>query len=212
MAGHYLHSSILLPIAMVAHSLILFNKPYKVLSQFRPDRNATEAQQTLADFIDIPEVYPAGRLDYHSEGLLLLTDSGALQARISQPRFKLEKHYWVQVEGSPTPENIRQLCNGIDLRDGRTRPARVASLPSAPDLWGRYPAVAAHRDASSSWLNIVLTEGRNRQVRRMCAAIGHPVLRLVRHRIGNWLLADLAPGEYRQQEKVNLPQSRKAGS
>lgn len=191
---------------MAAHSLILFNKPYKVLSQFRPDRNAAGVQQTLADFIDIPAVYPAGRLDYHSEGLLLLTDSGALQARISQPRFKLEKHYWVQVEGAPTAANIRQLCKGIDLGDGRTRPARVTLLPSSPPLWNRHPAVAAHRESNSSWLNIVLTEGRNRQVRRMCAAIGHPVLRLVRHRIGNWLLADLAPGQYRQ-EKVNLPQT-----
>jgi len=191
---------------MIASSLILFNKPYKVLSQFSPNSNASDHQQTLADFIDLPEVYPAGRLDYHSEGLLLLTDSGALQARISQPRFKLPKHYWVQVEGRPASDSIQKLCSGVDLKDGRTRPARVTLLPSAPKLWNRHPAVAAHRDADSSWLNITLTEGRNRQVRRMCAAVGYPVLRLVRHRIGNWLLADLAPGKYRQ-EKVNLPQS-----
>jgi 23S rRNA pseudouridine2457 synthase len=152
-------------------------------------------QKTLADFIDIPRVYPAGRLDKDSEGLLLLTDDGALQARIAEPRFKLKKSYWAQVEGDISREAIERLAHGIELKDGMTRPAEVEPI-GEPQIPPRDPPVRYRKSIPTSWISITLGEGRNRQVRRMTAAAGFPTLRLFRHRIGHWQLDGLAPGEY----------------
>ena len=177
--------------------LILFNKPYGVLSQFT-DRGAQhEPRETLSGYIAVPGVYPAGRLDRDSEGLLLLTDDGALQARIADPRFKLPKTYLVQVEGDPTPESLEQLRRGVRLNDGLTRPAEV-ELIAPPELWPRDPPVRFRKSVPDCWLSLTIREGRNRQVRRMTAAIGHPTLRLVRWRIGGWSLDTLPPGEWRE--------------
>lgn len=175
--------------------LILFNKPYGVLSQFT-DRGAESARQTLSDFIDLPGVYPAGRLDLDSEGLLLLCDDGRLQARIADPRFKVPKTYFVHVEGEPDEENLDRLRGGVRLKDGLTRPAEVARV-SAPDLWPREPPIRVRKSVPDSWLKMTISEGRNRQVRRMTAAVGHPTLRLVRWSIGDWTLEGLGPGEWR---------------
>jgi 23S rRNA pseudouridine2457 synthase len=172
--------------------LILLNKPFRVLSQFSDD----QGRRTLREFVCVPGVYPAGRLDWDSEGLLLLTDDGALQARISDPRFKLPKTYLVQVEGQPGPQELQKLRQGIRLKDGPTRPAKV-SLIDDPCLWPRTPPVRSRKTVQDSWLSLTIDEGRNRQVRRMTAAIGHPTLRLIRWQIGDWSLADLAPGESR---------------
>ena len=187
--------------------LLLFNKPYRVLSQFTDTPSSSpeaSSRQTLADFINLPNFYPAGRLDYDSEGLLLLTDDGGLQARIADPKHKLQKSYWAQVEGRPSQDALRGLGAGIELKDGLTLPAQIRSLKTLPPLWKREPCVPEHRVLNSSWLEITLTEGRNRQVRRMCAAINHPVLRLVRHRIGPWQLRDMQPGEHASCN-VHLP-------
>ncbi len=175
--------------------LILFNKPMGVLSQFT-DR---EGRPTLADWIDLPGFYPAGRLDRDSEGLLLLTDSGAWQHRISHPRRKMDKAYWVQVEGVPDEAALEALRHGVQLKDGPTLPARVRRIDEPPDLWPRQPPVRFRKSVPTSWLELVIHEGRNRQVRRMTAAVGHPTLRLIRHRIGSWTLHGLAPGEWRMQ-------------
>ncbi len=180
--------------------LIRFYKPFGVLSQFRdPER------PTLGDYIPVPGVYPAGRLDRDSEGLLLLTDDGALQARISHPRYKLAKRYWVQVEGRPAPAELARLadvlCRGIELTDGPARARGVASMAD-PGLPPRAPPVTPHRAERSSWLEVVLTEGRNRQVRRMLAAVGLPVLRLHRAAIGPIDLCGLSPGEW---DEVAVP-------
>ncbi|MCG8394520.1 MAG: pseudouridine synthase [Pseudomonadales bacterium] len=172
--------------------LILFNKPFQVLSQFSDD----QGRRTLGDFIPLPAVYPAGRLDWDSEGLLLLTDDGPLQARISHPRFHLPKTYLVQVEGRPGEQELQKLRQGITLKDGPTRPARAERI-EAPDLWPRHPPVRTRKTVPDSWLKLTIDEGRNRQVRRMTAAIGHPTLRLVRWQIGDWSLEGLAPGEWR---------------
>ncbi len=180
-------------------NLILFNKPFGVLSQFRPK----EGKRTLSEFIDLPEFYPAGRLDEHSEGLLLLTNDGALQARITQPRFKLAKTYLVQVEGVADEVALQQLRAGVLLKDGKTRPARVRELKNEP-LPPRTPPIRFRKDILDSWLEIIITEGKNRQVRRMTAAVGLPTLRLHRAKIGSWDLKGLAPGEYRGIQ-VNLP-------
>lgn len=174
--------------------LILFNKPFGVLSQFT-DRSG--AHPILADFLQIPGVYPAGRLDKDSEGLLLLTDDGRLQAEISAPRFKLPKTYLVQVEGVPGDESLEALRTGVGLNDGPTRPAMVCRM-EAPDIWERRPPVRFRKAIPDRWLSITITEGRNRQVRRMTAAVGHPTLRLVRWRIGDWTVEGLAPGEWRE--------------
>lgn len=185
--------------------LILFNKPCRVMSQFSPSAD----RATLADYLSIPGVYPAGRLDYDSEGLLLLTDDGALQARISEPRFKLPKTYLVQVEGAPTDEQLRPLRQGIDLKDGRALPAET-TLIEPPALWPRNPPVRERRHIPDTWVSITISEGRNRQVRRMFAAIGFPVLRLVRWQIGEWALDGLAPGEWREIS-VHLPRQSPSG-
>ncbi|PZQ62807.1 MAG: pseudouridine synthase [Sphingomonas taxi] len=175
--------------------LILFNKPFGVLSQFT-DRGSPMARATLSDFIDVPGVYPAGRLDRDSEGLLLLTDDGRLQARIADPKFKLAKTYLVQVEGMPGDEALDRLRAGVLLNDGPTRPAEVARI-AAPALWPRDPPIRYRASVPDTWLSLTIREGRNRQVRRMTAVIGHPTLRLVRQRIGDWSLGDLAPGAWR---------------
>ncbi|MGQ7300164.1 pseudouridine synthase [Marinobacter nauticus] len=182
--------------------LILFNKPFHVLSQFTDER-ASHPRATLADWIDQPGVYPAGRLDYDSEGLLLLTDEGAVQHRIASPTNKMPKTYWVQVEGELTDEALQKLRKGVVLKDGITRPARADRLET-PDLWPRNPPVRFRQNVPTTWLALTITEGKNRQVRRMTAAVGYPTLRLIRVRIGDWTLDNLKPGEYRSVT-VNLP-------
>lgn len=179
--------------------IVLFNKPCGMLSQF----TGGDGHATLASRIELPGVYPAGRLDADSEGLLLLTDDGRLQARISQPRYKLPKTYWVQVEGDASPDQLKRLAEGVILKDGKTRPARV-SMIAEPDLWPRTPPIRERQSIPTRWLELTITEGRNRQVRRMTAAVGLPTLRLVRVRIGNWSLGDLQPGQYRV-EQVHAP-------
>jgi 23S rRNA pseudouridine2457 synthase len=178
----------------VAH-LILFNKPYGVLSQFT-DRGTETARSTLSDFIDMPGVYPAGRLDRDSEGLLLLTDDGRLQARIADPKFKLPKTYLVQIEGEPDDTALARLRAGVMLKDGPTRPAEIERIDD-PGLWPRDPPIRYRANIPDAWLRITIREGRNRQVRRMTAAVGHPTLRLVRWSIGDWTVADIAPGTWR---------------
>ncbi len=172
--------------------IVLFNKPFRVLSQFTTDSN----KATLADYIDIPGIYCAGRLDYDSEGLLILTDDGKLQQRIANPKFGKEKSYWVQVEGIPKDSDLKQLRRGVTLKDGRTRPAKAESIPQ-PDIWPRNPPIRERRHIPTSWINLTISEGRNRQVRRMTAHIGFPTLRLIRHRVGEWALDDIQPGVYR---------------
>jgi 23S rRNA pseudouridine2457 synthase len=176
--------------------LILFNKPYGVLSQFT-DRGTEAARATLSDYIDVPAVYPAGRLDRDSEGLLLLTDDGQLQARLADPRFKLPKCYLVQVEGEVAEQGLTALTKGVHLKDGLTRPATVERIP-APALWPRDPPIRFRKQVPDCWLRLTIREGRNRQVRRMTAAIGHPTLRLVRWQIGKWSVEELSPGQWRE--------------
>lgn len=175
--------------------VILFNKPYGMLSQFT-DGGGTAPRRTLAEFIDVPGVYPAGRLDFDSEGLLVLCDDGRLQARIADPRFKLAKSYLVQVEGEPDEASLEQLRQGVRLKDGVTRPAKVEAIAD-PALWPRDPPIRVRKSIPDSWIRLTITEGRNRQVRRMTAAVGHPTLRLVRWSIGNWTLDGIGPGEWR---------------
>lgn len=176
--------------------LILFNKPYDVLSQFT-DARSPSPRATLSDYVKVPGVYPAGRLDRDSEGLLLLTDDGRLQARISDPRFKAAKTYLIQVEGEPDDAALEALRKGVMLNDGLTRPAEVRRIAD-PELWPRNPPVRFRKTVPDCWIELTIREGRNRQVRRMTAAVGHPTLRLVRQRIGEWSLGTLAPGEWRE--------------
>ena len=173
--------------------IILFNKPFRVMSQF----SEAGERQTLADFIHQPGFYPAGRLDYDSEGLMVLTDDGALQHRISHPQQKLAKCYWVQVEGRPDEQTLDRLRSGIILNDGPCAPC-MAKLIADPEPWERHPPIRERKEIPTQWLEIEITEGRNRQVRRMTAAIGHPTLRLIRVAIGPWRLGDLLPGESTQ--------------
>jgi 23S rRNA pseudouridine2457 synthase len=173
--------------------LILFNKPFGVLTQFTGEAG----DRTLAQYIKVPGVYAAGRLDKDSEGLLVLTDDGKLQAQISSPRFNKEKTYLVQVEGVPGEDALMRLRRGVELKDGMTRPARVAAI-DPPLLWERDPPVRFRKSVPDSWLRLTITEGRNRQVRRMTAAVGLPTLRLVRWSIGNWTVEGLAPGQWRE--------------
>ena len=175
--------------------LILFNKPMNVLSQFT-DAKSPSPRATLSDYIDLPGVYPAGRLDRDSEGLLLLTDDGKVQARISDPKHRLAKTYLVQVEGAPEDGDLEPLRRGLRLKDAITRPAE-ARLIDPPDLWERVPPVRVRKSVPDRWLKLTIREGRNRQVRRMTAALGFPTLRLVRWQVGDWTLDGLAPGIWR---------------
>lgn len=173
--------------------LLLLNKPFQVLCQFSP----SEDKRTLADHVARPGFYPAGRLDYDSEGLLLLTDSGPLQARISDPRWKMTKTYWAQVEGEISDEALAQLSRGVMLNDGPTLPARAVRL-TAPSVWERDPPIRYRASIPTSWVALTISEGRNRQVRRMTAAVGFPTLRLIRVAVGDWQLDGLQPGECRE--------------
>jgi 23S rRNA pseudouridine2457 synthase len=184
--------------------LLLLNKPFRVLTRFR----RTDERATLADYVPVPDVHPAGRLDYDSEGLLLLTDDGRLQSLITEPRHALEKVYWAQVEGVPDAAALARLRDGIDLPDGRTRPAGVREMPEPAGLWPRDPPIRWRAAIPTSWLELRLREGRNRQVRRMTAAVGYPTLRLVRAAIGPWTLAGLAPGEWRDVPAADVARWR----
>ncbi|MDM8010530.1 MAG: pseudouridine synthase [Parasphingorhabdus sp.] len=175
--------------------LILFNKPFGVLPQFT-DRGSETKRATLSDFIDVPGVYPAGRLDRDSEGLMILTDDGKLQARIAEPKYKMPKTYLAQVEGEIAEESLSLLRQGIELKDGITRPGEAERI-AEPDLWPRDPPIRVRKNIPDSWIRLTISEGRNRQVRRMTAAAGHPTLRLVRWNIGEWSLEGLPPGEWR---------------
>ena len=173
-------------------TLILFNKPYGVLCQFTDQNRRT----TLADYISTANVYPAGRLDKDSEGLLILTDDGKLQQKIADPNFKLAKHYWVQVEGEVSDTSIEKLRNGVLLKDGITKTAQVKMIQTPANLWERNPPIRDRKSIPTQWLEICIREGRNRQIRRMTAAVNHPTLRLIRFKIGSWDLGTLLPGQY----------------
>ncbi len=174
--------------------LILFNKPYGVLSQF----TAEGRWQGLRDYLTLPDVYAAGRLDADSEGLLILTDDGMLQRRIADPRHKLPKTYWAQVEGVPDDAALEPLRRGVDLGDFITRPAHARLIDEPPALWPRTPPIRFRKAIPTSWIELVITEGKNRQVRRMTAKIGFPTLRLIRAAVGNWRLDSLKPGEWKE--------------
>lgn len=180
--------------------IILFNKPFNTLTQFTGE----PGDSTLADFIPVKDVYAAGRLDKDSEGLLVLTNDGILQARLTQPKSKSPKTYWVQVEGIPSEDSLNRLRDGVELNDGWTLPAGI-ELMQEPTIWDRNPPIRHRPSIPTSWIAITLEEGRNRQVRRMTAAVGHPTLRLIRHRMGEWTVDDMQPGEWKE---VSLPQKQ----
>ena len=176
---------------------ILFNKPFNVLSQFT-DKGAEDSErQTLSDYIDVPGVYAAGRLDRDSEGLLILTSDGKLQNRIASPKVNHPKTYWAQVEGVPDEAALAALRAGVELKDGMTRPAKATLIEEPADLWERDPPIRVRKSIPDSWIELTITEGKNRQVRRMTAAVGYPTLRLIRYSIGNWSIEGLGPGEWR---------------
>jgi 23S rRNA pseudouridine2457 synthase len=173
--------------------LILFNKPFNVLCRFTDK----EGRKTLSDFISVKDVYAAGRLDYDSEGLVILTDDGKLQNLISDPKHKLVKTYWVQVEGIPKDKSLNKLRKGVLLKDGKTKPAE-AKLMKEPQIWERVPPIRERKNIPTSWIELKITEGKNRQVRRMTAAVGYPTLRLIRYSIGEWNINQLNTGEWRE--------------
>ena len=177
--------------------IILFNKPFNVLSQFTDNSNYANERQTLSNFIDIKQVYSAGRLDLDSEGLVILTDDGRLQSKISSPKFKVEKTYMVQVEGIPKEKDLRALRRGLELKDGLTKPAEVETIQEPTWLWDRNPPIRVRKSIPDSWIELKIKEGKNRQVRRMTANIGFPALRLIRTSIGEWKLGDLKPGDFK---------------
>ncbi len=180
--------------------LILLNKPFQVLCQFSPEGD----KQTLKDFVPIPKVYPAGRLDYDSEGLVVLTDAGWLQHLISDPKHKIAKTYWAQVERIPDQQALEQLKVGVELKDGMTRPAEVSQI-TEPQIWERNPPIRERKNVPTAWIALKISEGRNRQVRRMTAAVGYPTLRLIRQSVGPWDLQQLQPGEW---VEVPCPKNR----
>lgn len=177
-------------------TLVLFNKPFGVICQFSPDPR----HPSLAEYIPIKDVYPAGRLDHDSEGLLLLTDDGKLQHKIAHPKNKMSKTYWAQVDGNITDEAIEQLRKGLELKDGLTLPAKCKRIPEPEQLWPREPPIRVRKNIPTSWIELTIKEGRNRQIRRMTAATGFPTLRLIRYGIGEWHLKNLLPGEFTTQE------------
>ncbi|MCK0172104.1 pseudouridine synthase [Aliiroseovarius sp. S1123] len=176
---------------------ILFNKPFNVLSQFTDKGNDGSDRQTLSDYIDLPGVYAAGRLDRDSEGLLVLTDDGKLQAKLANPKHKLAKTYWVQVEGTPDETALQALRDGVDLKDGRTRPANARRIDEPAGLWMRNPPIRVRKSIPDCWIELKITEGKNRQVRRMTAAVGHPTLRLIRYGVGAYTLDGIGHGKWR---------------
>ncbi len=177
--------------------VILFNKPFNVLSQFTDRGVEASSRETLSDYLDVPHVYPAGRLDRDSEGLMVLTDNGRLQAQITNPRNKTPKTYWAQVEGIPDEAALAHLRAGVKLKDGKTAPAKADLIDEPAGLWPRTPPIRVRKSIPDTWIELTITEGRNRQVRRMTAAVGHPTLRLIRGGVGNWTLDGLATGEWR---------------
>ena len=181
-----------------AHVLILFNKPINVLSQFTDRSLEASGRETLSHYVPVPHVYPAGRLDRDSEGLLLLTDDGKLQAQIADPKHKMAKTYWVQVEGAPQEDALQSLRRGVRLKDGVTQVAKARLIEEPMGLWPRNPPIRVRKSVPDSWIEMVIREGKNRQIRRMTAAVGHPCLRLIRAQIGDWRLEDLMPGEYKK--------------
>lgn len=176
---------------------ILFNKPFNVLSQFTDKGNDGSDRQALSDYIDLPGVYAAGRLDRDSEGLLVLTDDGKLQAKLANPKHKLVKTYWVQVEGTPDETALQALRDGVDLKDGRTRPANARRIDEPAGLWMRTPPIRVRKSIPDCWIELKITEGKNRQVRRMTAAVGHPTLRLIRYGVGAYTLDGIGHGKWR---------------
>ena len=181
-----------------AHVLILFNKPFNVLSQFTDRSLEASERETLSHYVPVPHVYPAGRLDRDSEGLLLLTDDGKLQAQIADPKHKMAKTYWVQVEGAPQEDALQSLRRGVRLKDGVTQAAKARLIEEPMGLWPRNPPIRVRKSVPDSWIEMVIREGKNRQIRRMTAAVGHPCLRLIRAQIGDWRLGDLMPGDYKK--------------